>query len=147
MESARVRWSRGAFRVLAWLFLPSVVLQVALAGVAVMADASYWSYHRSFVHVVEAFPVFLALAAALGRPNAALVVASVLGWFLIGFQYALAGMRPSPVAGLHVVNALAIFALSLLLVRIPSETGPASWVRPAWRQPKVVPANSLVAGR
>lgn len=133
MDPRRIQIARVSFRVLAWAFLPSVVIQVALAGLAVMSDESYWGYHTTFVHVVEAIPLLLAIAAGLGRANAALVVASVLGWLLIGFQYAFAGMRPSLLAGLHVVNALAIFALALLLVRIPRAPGPSSWTRPAWR--------------
>ena len=129
----RVALGRALFRGLAWIFVAGVLVQALLAGVAVMSDASYWAWHTTFVRALEAVPVLMLVAALLGRSNAALALASGALWFLIGFQYAFAGMRPSLVASLHVLNAFLIFAAGLWLARVPATPGASSWVRPAWR--------------
>lgn len=129
----RVRVSRVAFRVLAGALVVGVVLQVFLAGAALMSDASWWAYHTTFIHAVEAVPLLMLAAAVLGRGNRALVLGVFATSMLIGTQYALAGARPSLVAGLHVVNALVIFGLSLHFARLPASPGRESWARPAWR--------------
>lgn len=51
-DKPRVRYSRAAFRVLAWALVASVAVQVTLAGVAVMSDPAWWSWHRTFVHAL-----------------------------------------------------------------------------------------------
>jgi len=109
-----------AFVILAGLLVAGVVIQIFIAGVAVFADGSRWESHRTFVHVFEFLPLVmlgLALAARLGRRLALL---SGLLLVLIMAQYALVELRTTDVpelAGLHVVNAAAIYYGSVQALR------------------------------
>ena len=132
---SRVRWSRVAFRVGAVVFLLALGVQAYLAGAAVLSDPTYWSYHTTFVHFFELVPILLLVLAFVGRGTPGLLLASFLGWFLIGLQYALAGLRPSAVAGLHAVNALLLFGLAIALVLARPRPAGAGWARwvPGWK--------------
>lgn len=127
--SARVRAARLAYRVMAWLLVACILVQVFLAGVAVFSDPAWWPHHATFVHVFELVPILMLVAGFIGRARWPLLVATFAAWFLIGLQYAFAGMRPSWVAGFHALNAMVVFGLALVLAWWPA--GAAT--RPAWK--------------
>ena len=137
-EAARQRlpaWRRFFGKSVAWLFLillGCVVMQVALAGAALLGDPAYWitgvseflDGHRTFVHVIELLTVLLVVAGFLGADRQAGLVGIAL-FFLVGFQYPLVLEFTGVVRSFHVLNALIIFTLTLLMTlsRIPWRPG------------------------
>jgi len=61
---ALVRGARAAHTLLARLFVGGVVLQVFLAGLALLVDAEYTDAHRALGHVVLMIPYGILAAAA-----------------------------------------------------------------------------------
>jgi len=127
------KWRRGfwmPFPSLAELLVAGVIVQVYLAGAAVFGAVD-WTYHTTFIHVVEIIPVAMAVCAFLGGRY-------VAGWWSLGvllaieLQYALAHilqLNPTRnlrlLAALHPANALLIFGIALMLAKR----------YPLWRRP------------
>ncbi len=109
-------WARTGYRVLAWILLASIVIQVFLAGIAVFGGAANWGMHRGFVHLFELLPLVMTPLAFIGRLPRGLRWHPLVVFFLIGLQYALA-QAGNPVAALHPVNALLIFWVTLGMAR------------------------------
>lgn len=106
-----------AFLVLAWLAVAAVVVQVFLAGYALLVDPSAWAWHTSFVHAVESLPFLMALLAWLGKGPRRLLALSLALVGLIWIQYLFVQSPVGFVRALHPTNALAIFAVALLAAR------------------------------
>lgn len=113
----RIAPARMSFIALAWVMAAAVVAQVFLAGLALMHDGAFWSWHVGVGNLIGLLPVVLAVVAFAGRLGNGLGWWSVGLWVLIGMQHAFIGMRPSAVAALHVVNALAIFMVTVWMAR------------------------------
>ena len=134
------KWRRFFRASVPWLFLiflGGVVMQIALAGAALLGDDSYWiestyvggeatSYsreflggHATFVHILELFAVLVVVAGFLGADKEAGGVGIAL-FVLISVQYFLVGLQ-GVARSFHVLNALVIFTLTLLMTlsRIP----------------------------
>jgi hypothetical protein len=111
-------WRRPFAAATPWLFavlLAVVILQVGLAGAGLLSDPSYLAVHMEFVHVLEGVGLLAILCAFLGGDRLAGWSAVAL-YVLIGAQYALiraAGLLRAA----HVLNALLIFAVTLLVLR------------------------------
>jgi hypothetical protein len=104
------------------IFLGGIVLQIFLAGAALLVDSAYLNQHRMFAHILELFAIILPLLALISRQPWRITLASLLPFFLIGMQYvilwALDDMGlPAWTRGLHAVNALVIYWLMLCLSR------------------------------
>ena len=75
-----------------------------------------WSYHVTFVHLLEPLPLLMVPAAFVGRSSWALRLLPLILTVLIGVQYAFAN-APVPAAALHSVNGLLILLTSLFIAR------------------------------
>lgn len=117
-------WRAG----LRWLYLlaaaliaAAIVVQVFLAGVAVLADPAYWAAHRTMGGVIEMGIVMLLL---IGLPTGLPWRVQALGgllFVLMMLQFVFLEVMPQLgvplLRGLHAVNALALFSVALLLIR------------------------------
>ncbi len=108
--SALVRLGRVGYAGLASIFVACVFVQVFFAGLG--AFGADWSWHQTFVHLIEPLPLLMIPIAFLGRLSWGLRLLPFGLTFLIGVQYATANSAV-PAAALHPVNALLIFLLSL----------------------------------
>lgn len=118
--------ARGTYVGLALALVACVIVQVGLAGLAVMSNPEYWSWHRTFVHLFEGFPILLLIAGAVGRARARILWWTAVPMVLVSAQYAFLALRPSPAAALHAVNALAIFGVAAYLAWAAARS-PSAW--------------------
>ncbi|MDQ6683478.1 MAG: DUF6220 domain-containing protein [Chloroflexota bacterium] len=111
-------FARLAYGVAAWLFVACVVVQVFLAGYAVMAGSTF-EVHRSFGYTFGWLTLVLLALALVGRLTRNRVWLTVLVLVLFTLQSVFVAFRASipMVAALHPVNALAIFWIALWLAR------------------------------
>ena len=75
-----------------------------------------WSYHLTFVHLLEPLPPLMVLVAFVGRLPWGLRLLPLALTFLIGVQYAFANATV-PAAALHPVNGFLILLTSFFIVR------------------------------
>ena len=111
---------RVAFAVVAWLFVAAVVWQVFLAGVGLFVPGSdRFSDHRAFGWLLHLAPIVVLLFAWGAHPGSTTMWLSGLLLLLVGIQPFLPLMRSDMpfAAALHPVNALAIFAVGLVIAR------------------------------
>jgi hypothetical protein len=120
------KWRRGFRKALPWLFLillGCIVMQIGLAGAALLGDPAeapdFFAAHVDFVHILELFPLLIAIAGFLGADKQAGWVGVAL-LVLVEAQYALIELD-GVARSFHVLNALLIFTLTLLMTlsRIP----------------------------
>jgi hypothetical protein len=111
---SRTRW-RTAYLVLATLVILGVVVQVALAGLAVFDLPEMWRWHARFVNVIETSALLLLLVALAGRLRGLRWPAAVL-LLLIGSQHGTAALGGFAGA-FHTVNALVLLLLGHMAVR------------------------------
>jgi hypothetical protein len=125
-----------AFAVVAWLFVAAIVVQVFLAGVGLFVRGfDTFSYHRALGWLLHGGPLVVLLFAWAAHPGRTTMWLSGLLLLLVGIQPFLPAMRDDApfVAALHPVNALAIFAVGLVIaLRATSLT----------RNPSVVPPET-----
>jgi hypothetical protein len=110
--------ARLALLVVAWLFVACIIVQVFLVGLDIFAKVG-GSVHRDFAYVYGWLAPILVLLAAWARVAAATYRLAVLLLVLFAIQTVLPSLRDQfPIlAALHAVNALAIFALSVVVAR------------------------------
>ena len=110
--------ARLLFLVGAWLFLACVVLQVVLVGLEIFARLG-GSIHRDFAYVYGWLAPVLVLLAGAARLPAGTRTLTVVLLVAFAIQTVLHSLREQvpPLAALHTVNALAIFALAILVAR------------------------------
>ena len=112
--SVTARLARTFYVVLSSAFVTGVLVQVFFAGMG--AFGANWSYHVTFVHLLELAPPLMVAAAFVGRlPWELRLLPSTLV-FLIGAQYAFANAAV-PTAALHPANGVLIFLTSLFIAR------------------------------
>ena len=120
-SSTLVRIARSAYALLAWLFVGGVVLQVFLAGLALLVDPVRIEEHRALGYLVLMIPYGLLAAGLFARlPRRLLgLTALLVGLSLIhtGFVYVPADGDVGFLRAFHPVNALLLFWLSLRLAR------------------------------
>ncbi len=102
------------YAMLASVFFACVSVQVFYAGMG--AFGADWSWHLTFVHLLEPLPLLMTPMAFVGRLPWGLRLLPIGLLVLIGAQYALANTTV-PTAALHPVNALLIFWISLHVAR------------------------------
>jgi mercuric ion transport protein len=108
--------ARLAFAAIAWLFVACLVVQVLLVGLDVFADLG-GSIHRDFAYVYGWLtPVLVLLAGFAGAPRTTRNLTIVLV-VLFAVQVVLPSLRDvlPLLAALHAVNALAIFAVAVMV--------------------------------
>src|SRR3712207_6493219 len=100
-----VRLARIFYAGLASVFVACVLVQVFFAGMG--AFGADWSWHLTFVHLLEPLPLLMTPTAFLGRLPWGLRLLPLGLLVLIGVQYAFANSAV-PAAALHPVDALLI---------------------------------------
>jgi hypothetical protein len=137
---------RGAYAVLAWLFLAAVVYQVFLAGMGLLGGGDMQT-HMGFGYLLPLFTIPLLAVAAGAHPDRRTFRLTILLLVLTWVQSMLPPLRTTApaLAALHPVNALVIFWLSLTiartataLARIPEDDGKAV---PAENEPQPMDAS------
>lgn len=110
--------ARLAFLVGTWLFAACIVIQVFLVGLDLFARLG-GSVHRDWAYIYGWLAPILVLLAAWARVPTATHRLTVLLLVLFAIQTVLPSLRDQlPIlAALHTVNALAIFAVSVVLAR------------------------------
>lgn len=128
--------ARTVFLILAGLFAFGIVLQVFLAGVALMVDGDYLNMHRGIGYLVIFLTLPMLIADLAGRVSSrtrwmaiAAVTLSILQYVLIA-----AGDSVPILRAFHPVNALALFGLSIGLVRVALAERSADHQPPAGRK-------------
>lgn len=111
---AYARAGRLLYALLASVLVACVLVQVFFAGVG--AFGANWSWHLTFVHLLELLPLLMIPMAFVGRLPWGLRLLPLGVLVLIGAQYAFANAAV-PAAALHPVNALLIFWVSLHAAR------------------------------
>jgi len=112
--SVTARLARIFYSVLSSTFVAGILVQVFFAGMGTFgAD---WSYHVTFLHLLEPLPLLMVPVAFVGRSSWALRLLPLILTVLIGVQYAFANATV-PAAAFHPVNGLLIFLTSLFLAR------------------------------
>jgi mercuric ion transport protein len=103
----------------ALLFPACVVVQVFLAGLAIMVSGSFIAAHKTFGYVIIWFPLILLLLALVGRLPRSISGLTALLAVLAFLQPVLIKVPNTlgfPVlSALHPVNALVVFTLPLFL--------------------------------
>jgi hypothetical protein len=110
--------ARFAFATVASVFVGCLLIQVFLVGLDIFADAPA-SIHREFAYVYGWLtPVLILLAGFAQAPKATRQLTVVLV-VLFAIQIVLPSLRHAvPIlAALHPVNALAIFAIAMVVAR------------------------------
>jgi hypothetical protein len=109
---------RVAFAVVAWLFVAVIVFQVFLAGVGLFVRGTdTFSAHRALGWMLHLAPIVVLLFAWGAHPGRTTMWLSGLLILLVWIQPFLPAMRNDMpfAAALHPVNALAIFAVGLVI--------------------------------
>jgi hypothetical protein len=110
--------ARVGFAVGAWLFVVCVLIQIFLVGLDIFAKLG-GSIHRDFAYVYGWLaPVLVLLSRTRGVPRRTQVLTLVL-LLLFAVQTVLPSLREQfpLLAGLHTVNALAIFGVAVTVAR------------------------------
>ena len=107
-----VRMARIFYALLSSGFVVCILVQVFFAGMG--AFGADWSYHVTFVHLLEPLPMLMIPVAFVGRLSWGLRLLPLGLIVLIGAQYALANTAV-PAAALHPVNALLILLIGLFM--------------------------------
>jgi hypothetical protein len=97
----------------AWLFALCVVVQVFLAGLSTFDSSERWSDHASFGQMIGTLTILLVVLALVGRLPRLTIVFSIVVFVLYGLQFPFANTDAGPLAALHVVNALALFWITV----------------------------------
>jgi hypothetical protein len=108
--------SRIIYRVSAWAFFVGVVIQVFLAGLALLAPSvSSWANHTGFGYLVGYVLLPLIVFAFLGRLPRSIKIQMGVLFLLYIVQLTLIYLRTSVpiIAALHPVNAMLLFWFSL----------------------------------
>jgi len=126
--------ARLGFLAGAWLFVACVVIQVFLVGLDIFAGLD-GEVHRDFAYLYGwLVPVLVLLSGAARVPTGTRSLTLLL-LVLFAAQTVLPSLRDQvPVlAALHPVNALAIFAIGIVIARRATD-----WIRPE-REPAATP--------
>jgi hypothetical protein len=116
---------RLGFVLAAWLFVVSVVIQTILVGFDIFAHMG-GSIHRDFAYIYGWLAPILVLLASVARVPTGLRNLSIVLLLLFAAQTVLPSLKDQypMLAAFHTVNALAIFALGIVLARRSTR-----WVR------------------
>jgi len=110
--------ARLGYTLVAWVFLGCVIVQAYLVGVDVFSDGD-GATHRDFAYLYGWLtPVLVLLAAAAQLPTATRAL-TILLLVLYAVQTVLPSQKDAYplLAALHTPNALAIFAIAIVLAR------------------------------
>ena len=110
------RWARIGFALAAWLFAGLAVVQVYLAGSAVidLGGSGNFELHRNFGYLIGVLTLLLIVLALAGRMPLRVIAASALLLGLMIVQSILVAVKGSSpnIAALHPVNGFLIVTLA-----------------------------------
>lgn len=109
--------ARRFYLLLAGLFAAGIVVQVFFAGLGVLVDPGYFSWHTTFAHLLEPLLLAMLVTGAIGRIGWRVSGLTVLTLVLFLLQYVFIHAFQGAPRALHVVNALALFWLALYVAR------------------------------
>jgi hypothetical protein len=114
-----VWWARVGYTICTWLFVGCIIAQVFLAGSAALISADYWALHRAFPQIMRLFPIAMLLIGLVSRLPRRMLALTALVFALFVMQYlfiwVFGKIGLQDLRGLHAVNALALFWLTLRL--------------------------------
>ncbi|BBH22708.1 hypothetical protein Back11_40530 [Paenibacillus baekrokdamisoli] len=104
---------------LASLFLISVLIEVFLAGMASLVNATHWKDHTTFVHFFEMLPVGIFVLSFVAKIGGAVRWLSLTLVGFIGLQYITVNLVDTipMLAAMHPVFAIVLFWLSIVMVK------------------------------
>ncbi|WP_282935526.1 DUF6220 domain-containing protein [Paenibacillus sp. RC67] len=107
------------FKILAWIFLACIVMQVFIAGMATFSEAANWSVHKSFVKMFALVPLIMFLLTFVSDVKGLKRWISLGLFALIVFQFLTIQVFSSTgvIAALHPVIALLLFWGSVRMVK------------------------------
>jgi hypothetical protein len=110
--------ARLGFVTSAWLFFVCLLIQVFLVGLDIFADLG-GSIHRDFAYLYGWLAPILVLLAGVARVPSTTRSLTIVLLVLFAIQTVLPSLRDQfPIlAALHTVNALAVFALTIVVAR------------------------------
>ena len=109
--------ARQVYLLLTVLFAAGIVVQVFFAGLGVLVEPSYFGWHTTFAHLLEALLLAMLVVGVVARVGWGNTGLNLLLFGLFTMQYVfIYGFQGAPKA-LHVVNALALFWLSVHLAQ------------------------------
>lgn len=106
-----MNFGRIAYRILAWTFLGSIVIQVFIAGMATFGDPSKWQAHASFVKIFAMAPLAMFLLTFIGGIKGRERLLSLGLFLLVVMQFLTIQVFSSVfvIAALHPLIAMLLF--------------------------------------
>ncbi|HEV7128627.1 MAG TPA: DUF6220 domain-containing protein [Ktedonobacterales bacterium] len=145
-----IRSMRWAYVVTVWIILAAVVVQVFLAGLGLFVSANLFAVHAMFgtlLGLVMLLGLGLAFAARLPRGMIGLT-ALLPGLVILQIVFIEVGRTSlHPVQALHVVNALAIFWVTIIVAQRARRFIPAHDTAPSATRAETLAASSDRAER
>jgi hypothetical protein len=113
------RYSRYVLLGFAWLFLAAIVAQVYFAGLMLFGHEGGRDLHEENGYMLGTAAVLFVALTALARAGSRTIVLGVVLALITFFQPTLTFARDQwpLIAAFHPVNALAIFTLSVVMIR------------------------------
>lgn len=111
------RIPRHLFTALSVILTAGVVAQTFLAGLGVLVDPTYFSWHTTFAHALEVVIVALIITSLFARLGLGTTLLSIGVFVAFGAQYAFIHGFTGPARALHVANAFLLFSLGMHLAR------------------------------
>jgi len=110
---------RIIFKILAWVFLACIVVQVFIAGLATFSDPSHWVMHRSFVQIFALAPLLMFLLTFVSGIKGTKRWVSLGLFVLVVFQFLSIDVFSSAgvIAALHPVVAMLLFWGSIKTIK------------------------------
>ena len=115
--TGRIRAFRFVYGALALIYFACIVLQVFFAGMGVFVNADDLQLHRAFANDFEYLSLLMFVISFFGG------IRGGLRWYTLGLlaltmlQHMTVRVLPGALAALHTVDALALFWISLHLMR------------------------------
>jgi hypothetical protein len=116
-KSGRIRSVRFLYGLLAAGYLVCVVLQVFFAGLGVLVDSKDLQLHRVFANYFEFASVIMFLITFFGRIRGSLRWLTLIMFAITALQHITILQFTGALRALHVIDALALFAISMHLAK------------------------------
>ncbi|MEW9700421.1 DUF6220 domain-containing protein [Paenibacillus sp. SI8] len=119
MNQQTVRNAHFIFKLLAWIFAISILIQVLLAGLALFGDAIPWSSHASFARYFSILPVLMLAASFIAKSPASLriQIIALIGMIVLMFVTAIFSSKIGFLSALHPVIAVFLFFRTMAIIR------------------------------
>ncbi|TJY42206.1 hypothetical protein E5161_09355 [Cohnella pontilimi] len=113
----RIRFVRFLYGLLATGYLVCVILQVFFAGLGILADPNGMQLHRVFANYFEFASVIMFVLTFFGRIRGSLRWLPLVMFGITALQHITIQQFSGDLRAIHVVDALALFAISMHLAK------------------------------